>query len=42
MDDDNYKKMRMLQAKLLKDSDSSVSFSQVVNDAVASALKDKT
>ena len=42
IDDDNYKKLRGLQAKLLKDTTSSVSFSQVVNDVVTSALKSKT
>ena len=42
IDDDTYKKLRVLQAKLLKDSDSSVSFSHVVNEVVTSALKDKT
>ncbi|WP_420544570.1 hypothetical protein [Nitrosopumilus sp.] len=39
--DDNYKKLRGLQAKLLKDTTSSVSFSQVVNNVITSALKGK-
>ena len=39
IDDDNFKKLRLMQAKLLKETDSSVSFSRVINEAISIALK---
>ena len=35
------KKLRMIQAKLIKQSISSVSFSQVLNDTISECLKKK-
>ena len=39
IDEDNFKKLRILQSKLLKETDSSVSFSKVLNETVATGLK---
>lgn len=39
MNDDNFKKLRLMQAKLLKETNSSVSFSKVINDVITLALK---
>jgi len=39
LDDDNIKKLRMLQAKKIKESNKSVSFSRVINDVLRKKLK---
>ena len=39
IDDENFKKLRILQSKLLKQTDSSVSFSKVLNETVAAGFK---
>jgi len=39
IDDENFKKLRILQSKLLKQTDSSVSFSRVLNDTISNCLK---
>jgi len=39
IDEENYKKLRILQSKLLKQTNSSVSFSKVLNETVAIGLK---
>jgi hypothetical protein len=39
VDDENYKKLRILQAKLLLQTNSSVSFSRVLNDTINNSLK---
>lgn len=39
VDDENFKKLRILQSKLLKQTDSSVSFSRVLNDTISNCLK---
>ena len=39
VDDDNFKKLRLIQAKLIKQSVSSVSFSKVLNDTITECLK---
>ena len=39
IDEENFKKLRILQSKLLKQTDSSVSFSKVLNETVAIGLK---
>jgi hypothetical protein len=39
MNDDNFKKLRLMQAKLLKQTNASVSFSKVINDVITLALK---
>ena len=41
IDEENFKKLRILQSKLLKQTDSSVSFSKVLNETVAIGLKKK-
>ena len=41
VDDDNFKKLRLIQAKLIKQSVSSVSFSKVLNDTITECLKKK-
>ena len=38
MDDENFKKLRNLQAKMIKESDKSVSFSRVINDIIRKGL----
>ena len=38
MDDDNNKKLRALQAKMIKESDESVSFSRVINEIIKKGL----
>ena len=39
IDDDLDKKLRQLQAKLIQDTTSSVSYSQVVNETIRKSLK---
>lgn len=39
IDDENFKKLRILQSKLLKQTDSSVSFSRVLYDTISNCLK---
>lgn len=39
IDDDNDKKLRIRQAKLIQSEQSSYSFSKVINDALRKALK---
>ena len=39
IEDENFKKLRILQSKLLKQTDSSVSFSRVLNDTISNCLK---
>ena len=39
VDDENFRKLRILQSKLLKQTDSSVSFSRVLNDTISDCLK---
>jgi len=39
VDDENFKKLRILQSKLLKQTDSSISFSRVLNDTISNCLK---
>ena len=39
LDEDNLKKLRTIQAKLLKETVSSVSFSRVINDVLRKTLK---
>jgi len=39
VDDENYKKLRILQSKLLIQTNSSVSFSRVLNDTINNCLK---
>ena len=39
LDDENFKKLRILQSKLLKQTDSSVSFSKVLNETISGCLK---
>jgi hypothetical protein len=39
IDEDNLKKLRILQAKLLRETNSSVSFSKVLNDVVSKCFK---
>ena len=38
IDDDIHKKLRIMQSKMIKDSEGSVSFSQVINEMVKKAL----
>lgn len=38
-DDDNFKKLHTIQAKLIKQSVSSVSFSKILNDTISQCLK---
>ena len=39
LDDDNIKKLRTIQAKKIKESDKSVSFSRVMNDVLRKKLR---
>jgi len=39
LDDDNIKKLRTIQAKKIKESDKSVSFSRVLNDVLRKKLR---
>jgi len=39
LDDDNIKKLRTIQAKRIKESDKSVSFSRVINDVLRKNLR---
>ncbi len=39
LDDDNIKKLRTIQAKKIKESDKSVSFSRVINDVLRKQLR---
>jgi len=39
IDEENFKKLRILQAKLLRQTNSSVSFSRVLNDTISNCLK---
>jgi hypothetical protein len=39
LDEDLIKKLRMLQARQIKESSESVSFSQVISDCLAKSLK---
>ena len=39
VDDDNFKKLHTIQAKLIKQSVSSVSFSKILNDTISQCLK---
>ena len=39
IDEENFRKLRILQSKLLKQTDSSVSFSKVLNETVTIGLK---
>jgi len=39
LDDDNIKKLRTIQAKKIKESDKSVSFSRVINDVLRKNLR---
>ena len=39
LDDDNIKKLRALQAKKIKESTKSVSFSRVLNDVLRKGIK---
>ena len=39
LDDDNIKKLRILQAKKIRESDKSVSFSRVINDVLRKKLR---
>jgi len=39
LDDDNIKKLRTIQAKKIKESDKSVSFSRVINDVLRKKLR---
>jgi len=39
LDDDNDKKLRLRQAKLIRESSKSVSFSRVINDILRKHLK---
>ena len=39
IDDDLDKKLRQLQAKLIQDTSSSVSFSQVINETIRKSIK---
>jgi len=39
LDDDLLKKLRLLQAKLIKESSTSVSFSKVINEVCKKSLK---
>ncbi|MCH7967265.1 MAG: hypothetical protein IIB02_07635 [Thaumarchaeota archaeon] len=39
LDDDNIKKLRAIQAKKIKESIKSVSFSRVINDILRKSLK---
>lgn len=38
MDDDNVKKLRSLQAKMIKESEGSVSLSRVINEILAKSM----
>jgi len=38
LDDDNLKKLRNLQAKMIKESNKSVSFSKVINEVIKKNL----
>jgi len=38
IDDDNHKKLRNLQAKMIKESEGSVSFSRVINEIIEKGL----
>lgn len=38
IDDENNKKLRNLQAKMIKESDESVSFSRVINEIIEKGL----
>jgi predicted CopG family antitoxin len=38
IDDENFKKLRNLQAKMIKESNESVSFSRVINDIIRKGL----
>ena len=39
IDDENFKKLRILQSKLLKQTEASVSFSKVLNETISDCLK---
>ena len=39
LDDDNIKKLRIIQAKKIKESDKSISFSRVINDVLRKKLR---
>ena len=39
IDDENFKKLRIIQSKLLRKTNSSVSFSRVLNDTISNCLK---
>jgi len=39
LDDDNIKKLRTIQAKKIKESDKSISFSRVINDVLRKQLR---
>jgi hypothetical protein len=39
LDDDNDKKLRMRQAKMIQQSQSSVSFSKVLNEVIRKSMK---
>ena len=39
VDDENFKKLRIIQSKLLRKTNSSVSFSRVLNDTISNCLK---
>ncbi|MDH3657286.1 MAG: hypothetical protein OEM77_04030 [Nitrosopumilus sp.] len=39
LDVDNLKKLHLLQAKLIKETNSSVSFSKVLNETISKAIK---
>ncbi len=39
LDEDNLKKLRLIQAKLIKETISSVSFSKVLNETITKSLK---
>ncbi len=39
LDDDNIKKLRTIQAKKIKESEKSVSFSRVINDVLRKQLR---
>ncbi len=42
LDEDALKKLHYIQAKLIRESDKSVSFSRVLNDVLSKALKTKS
>ena len=39
VDEENFKKLRVLQSRLLRETNSSVSFSRVLNDTIRNCLK---